>query len=77
MKVTKLHYTIKSCIYLGYVLSSFIILLLHRSVTCIIIPEQWLYPFGPIVSFPLFTPGVISAPAWMAICRSVSKMVLT
>lgn len=72
----KVKYGMKTFLYSVYLFWSFLILLMYRKETCGTLPENWLHPFGRVLSFPLNKPGVISVPVWMGICRIVSKSLL-
>ncbi|XP_065057447.1 guided entry of tail-anchored proteins factor 1-like [Rhopilema esculentum] len=72
----KFIYPLKIVVNLAYALCSLITLWLYRKVPCIQIPDQWVFPFGSLLSFPLMLPGVISVPIWLLICRTVSRTAL-
>ncbi|XP_076371812.1 guided entry of tail-anchored proteins factor 1 [Tachypleus tridentatus] len=58
------------------ILSATIVYLLlnYRHVPVIILPEEWLYPLGSILSLPSGVSGGVGLPPWLATSGSVGRL---
>uniref|UniRef100_E2J7B8 Guided entry of tail-anchored proteins factor 1 n=1 Tax=Triatoma matogrossensis TaxID=162370 RepID=E2J7B8_9HEMI len=46
----------------------------QRSTPVIILSENWLRPFGSILSWPTHIPGALSLPLWFLVSNTVAKI---
>ncbi|XP_073968846.1 guided entry of tail-anchored proteins factor 1 isoform X2 [Rhodnius prolixus] len=47
---------------------------MQRSTPVVILNENWLYPFGSILSWPTHIPGALSFPLWFLVSNTVAKI---
>ncbi|GFU33855.1 guided entry of tail-anchored proteins factor 1 [Nephila pilipes] len=45
----------------------------YRKIPVIVLPEEYLYPFNSLLSYPSGVPGGISLTSWLFICGTVGR----